>query len=96
MSLLNYLNFGIADWILIVFWSIIGIWELVYILSNVATISQRYQRLYPKWIDSIIGFTLLGFFMCAWFIHPAVRVFSIFWVGHIFIPNKETYKKEGV
>ena len=56
------------------------------------TLSQRAQTLLPRWADWIVG--VVGWIVLC--LLPLDRSLSIFWAGfwgHIWIANKERYKK---
>lgn len=52
-------------WIMIVVMAAVGIYDLYLVLKKRDTISQRYRKLFPQWIDYLI---MVGFLAGVWIV----------------------------
>jgi uncharacterized membrane protein SirB2 len=75
----------------------IGVYDLYLVFTKQATLSQRYQRLFPAWLDTII-FALGIFVIC--YLHKifpqidfTIWAIMLAFFGHLTFANKETYKE---
>jgi len=73
----------------------LGVWTAVLAIKKKPTLSQRYQKLFPTWLDIIIfSIGLAG--ICFWkYMMPELNtalaiVMAGFW-GHVTFPNKERF-----
>lgn len=71
---------------------VVGGFNIGLSLEGHPTISQRYQKLFPTWLDMII-LALVLIVLCFLPIHPALKVWIASLCGHICWPNKERYNK---
>jgi hypothetical protein len=71
---------------------VVGFYDLFLIGANKPTISHSYQRLFPTWIDIAILIPLaVGIVFLP--VLPLIKVTLAVLAGHIFFPNKETWRK---
>jgi len=73
---------------------VIGVYDIWLCIQKRPTLSQRYQKLFPTFVDvAFLGIILVG--LCfLWFIHPALRIWVAGIAGHICWPNKETFERK--
>lgn len=69
---------------------VIGLYDLVLILSYKPTISQAYQRLFPTWVDMIVLAALIVG-VCFLPISYILKVLLGAIAGHVCWPNKERW-----
>ena len=82
------------NYVLIVLLVAIGLYDLYLVVKKHPTLSQQYQKLFPKWLDMIIfGITLYVLLTSFMWVDWRLKVVIGMFAGHVLFPNKETYEK---
>lgn len=80
-------------WLIIFFWLCVGIYDAILAIQKKETLSQQYQKLFPRWVDYII---LVASAVLTWaFFGPEVFSIAISYIviGHVVWANRERYEK---